>query len=88
MQGLIDLSGHQVPKNVPTPRSTQAGKGEQSSNSSGGQVGSVSVQMGAASMLDKAWHPCWIWRKAQLYIMEGQHGKWPVSAQLAKAKQP
>ena len=59
-----------------------------------GQVGSDSVQMGAASILDKEaassweWHPCWIWMKAQLYIMEGQQWRKSFSAQLAKAKQP
>ena len=62
---------------------------------SSGHCLSSAEQKGAASILDKggihvgSWrHPCWIWRKAQLYIMEGQHGRKPVSAQLAQAKQP
>ena len=62
---------------------------------SSGHCLSSAEQKGAASILDKggihvgSWrHPCWIWRKAQLYIMEGQHGRKPVSAQPAKAKQP
>ena len=74
MQGLIDLSGHQCAQQCAQQCAhTQVHPGRERRTViqlQWGQVGSVSVQMGAASMLDKDWHPCWLIEASMLDLEE------------------